>query len=101
MTADPLTVLRRGCYLGGDLPDVAEVEAALAAVEQLVEAARRADRLASVAHDAVWSEQVVPASILHDGDDMESASSAIWAIHNALRPALARFEGDSQPEGER
>ena len=34
-----LDVLRRGCYLGGELPPVEEVEAALAAVERLIEAA--------------------------------------------------------------
>ena len=56
--------------------------ARLAQAERVVEAAQAAEVQASKAHDAIYREPV----------DREAANDAIWAIHNALRPALAAFD---------
>ena len=83
MTVDPLTVLREALdYYSGEagieIHPKDEAFAALAAVEQLVEAAR-----------AVIANQIL---VRYD-----NAADPMFD----LSAALARFEGDSQPEGER
>lgn len=50
-----------------------------------------AEKEASIAHDAIWSKEVASAGILHDNDREGSASAAIWRLHEAVRPLLARF----------
>lgn len=42
-----------------------------------IDAIRKADEAASVAHDFIWGE---------NGVTKWQASDAIWQIHNALRP---------------
>jgi hypothetical protein len=60
---------------------VADLLAELEAARAVMEAARVAEAQASKAHDAIYREPV----------DREAANDAIWAIHNALRPALAKL----------
>jgi hypothetical protein len=69
------------------LRDAAEIEA-------LRNALREADRLASVAHSAIWDvlgTTEVPRQIprLHSNEDERSAQSAIWELHRTVRPLLA------------
>jgi hypothetical protein len=66
-------------------PDLAQVAANLA------DALERADKEASVAHDAIWHDNRGMTSNLHSNDNPQSAQSAIWRLHNVARPALAAY----------
>ena len=88
MTVDPLTVLREAldscdslCARAPLCADFAAARAALAAVEQLVEAAR--------------------AIVLDPEFPGRGPMQITRGQKECLAAALARFEGDSQPEGER
>ena len=56
------------------------------ALLDIAEAAQEAEVQASKAHDAIYREPV----------DREAANDAIWAIHNALRPALAALDSTAE-----
>jgi hypothetical protein len=67
----------------------AEVVALAARCELLEAAMVEVERLASVAHDAIWHPDVQGTDVLHANDRADSAQSAIWAIHNLVRPLLS------------
>jgi hypothetical protein len=68
---------------------VKEANGLLEQLEAALTALREADRLASVAHDAIWDNRVEANSRLHDNEDELSAQTAIWQLHHTVRPLIA------------
>jgi hypothetical protein len=78
----------------------AELAVQVAARQTAEQALKEADRLASLAHDAMWSKSVASNGAIHDGDDPDSASSCIHRLHAVVRPALvvlATADGEKTP----
>jgi len=68
-------------------------EAAETLARRCVVALEVADKEASIAHDAIWSDEVrgiggTGFGILHDNERDDSAQSAIWRLHDVVRAAL-------------